>query len=116
MFDREQFKKISFTARPGDDIRWIANYEYRNYLIEIRTTFELRYWMVKTICKTGIGENIIVGPDDNGQAHYYLEPTVLARMLHEEDVEEYIKNVRDAKDLADFICKNMEKLQKGEIV
>lgn len=116
MFNPTRLKQISFASRSPDVIRWLAKYEYNDYLIEIKTSFEESCWMCSTTCRSTVGVNIIFGRDASGEMSYFLVPDELSKSIRGSEVDLYIKELQDARDIAEYICKNIEKLQRGEIV
>lgn len=113
MLNPKELKLKSFRDGSSEDmpIRWYAEYLYHDYWFKISTLFEKEYWSLKTCCIHG-GVNIIA----SATTGYSLEPDELRKTLHREDVENYIEQLRDAKDIAEYIMANIEHLQKGEIV
>ena len=92
-------------------IRWCAEYKYHDYFFKIRTTLDADAWHIaESFCTEG-GAKITAD-----RIGYELKPDEFSQALHGERVEEYIKQLRDAKDIAEYVMANIEHLQKGEIV
>lgn len=106
MFNINDLELVSLkNGTTENHLRLKATYKYHNTLIELSTQFELEYMIIKIINAESVVASI------KGDFITYA----IDGFITGDNIDNFVKELYDVKDVAEYVSKNKIKLIKGEI-